>query len=503
MYCATVAISHAYGGQIIDVDAYGDSLILGTDTVITTGTNISFTDIYFQNSAHVQNHGNITGTIHICDDCDIHFSNSGQISANFVYGTNATLTQIVRTPNDTTNISNSATDYAIHVSNARDINLNELYKIGQNTTKITIHNSELLLTAPTTNTPLKPPIELSGENTIKLEYATLSDIKILANVIGDGTIGVIYTSAPPLYTATTYVKNGDVWLHMTRETDYAKILKNKTGNFLNKLRINNPQDRLLQKLDAATSMPQIEHTLHNSMRINTDKLKYPLRTISNHLYSLDNTEYTTRLYPFLIRGSNIDSAGIYTGMNLRLSSGAYASFGIASGTMYFSDTIDDFEGEYIGAGASAEYDISMAFVRLYIDITKANIKAPLLITGSHDAQSILAHAGLDIGKRFNITKSLTFSPFVGISQEYAHVFNSAMNYVAHAGIKTGHTHTTTDIRYDYNLQFVTDSINTISVSASIGATSVADAATVYFSLGALRDTMGISYKLSLSAAFDF
>ena len=47
----------------------------------------------------------------------------------------------------------------------------------------------------------------------------------------------------PLYVLNSYIKSGNLYAILSRETDYSKILKNEIGNFLNSIRNDNPNDK--------------------------------------------------------------------------------------------------------------------------------------------------------------------------------------------------------------------------------------------------------------------
>ncbi len=502
MFAGAVHV-RAYAGDIIYTDKFGDRLTVVDDIRITHNTTLDFENIYIGQSIYLHNMGNIIGAIQLCDGCDLYITNSGNISGEIRHGKDSTITQIIHNSSDMTQIRTD-TSYNIMMQNADNIRLRDMYSISADANKITIDNSTLVLNdAPIMERMRHAPLELRGENTIIITDADIyTNIPLLQNVTGNGTVRVHVINQHPMFAATTYLDDGNIYLRMVRETDYMKILGGKTGEYLNRLRKNNPNDKLLQHLDRATDMPQLHHIMNKSMRLHPNRLARPLNTVMRHM-AANEMMHGAQTQPFRLTGNNLDSVGIRTTITGRISDTLTMSAGALISELDFTDEIDDYTARMLGGDVALRYIDNRLFVQSGIGGAIAHIHTPPLVSGQNTPRATFIFANTDTGPRFDWDNTITITPSIGIGAEYSGVTQYGATMFARTGIMMEHTHKTSDIIYKYTGRTTADSLGRIDITASVAATSPGDEISTLITLGATHDDMGMSYSISTSATLHF
>lgn len=503
--CYTCVFGTA-SAEYITSNIAGDILYIAEDTIISPDVSMDFNAINIVAPLYLQNQGRIFGDIIICDNCRTYIRNSGTIYGDIHVGNDANLIQVITSADDITPL-NVFYPHELLIYRAKDMDWNNITESAYNISTITIVDSVIYL-SPEMRLAMRneyPSIEIMGENEIHLG-TIVEELPILHNISGDGKITLYVDNLNPLYVAQAVIRDGNMYADIVRETDYLKILGADTGMFLNNLRTQNPSDKLLQKLDAAPDMPEINHILNKSMRINTRRLNYPLKTLSRHMRTNNSGAQPLHAQPFVIFGSNISAYGARAGITLHPSSALRLSINANATTMGFSDGIDDFSGNAIGMNMAALYSHDKIYTHMNIGASKAYLETPILKTHNgtgRNPRGSNAYADIDFGRRLNVNPNMGVTPFVGLSGEYTYVLNTDYDLATRFGIIAEYKYTATELEYAFGVRIATDTLNVNYIDTYIDIISPDDGFTFRSALGQLHDEMDVSYSITASLIFNF
>ena len=169
----------------------------------------------------------------------------------------------------------------------------------------------------------------------------LTGIENFANFAGAMFEGVDSMFAP---VARPY---GDsLYVDMIRQTNYGIVFENDLGDWLDDLRIENPDDKLLGALDAARTRAGLRDVLSRSMRTNLIKLMDPVRSfntfvLGEHIHDL---AFGIVAEPFYIYSSDFSVLGGGAGVSGRVAKNLVAKFGAYAGKMDYDGDLDSFSG---------------------------------------------------------------------------------------------------------------------------------------------------------------
>jgi len=395
-------------------------------------------------------------------------------------GTNAHLTQLVRSNADITDI-NITVPYDIMLYHASTVAWTDILEISGAADKIILVESDVLLT-PDLILRLRggaPEIKLVGHNDFYIQTDKLDlNNPILSHVTGTGTV---HLHTPPtvnsMYALQSFVSNGNLYAKLVRETDYVKVLgPNAIGRFLNKLRLHNPDDNLLHALDGATTIQELHNIMHQSMRLNTTRLNRPLMTFNRNLAT---TSFDQPLFsvPYVIFGNDMNAYGLQAGVNLHPSPRSRISFGVHNAYIAFTDGIDDYDGELSSITAIWHYTGNSVFAMMRTGITFARLDTPELYNGksaNHNPHGRGAFFNFDFGPKYNVNQEFLLAPIVGLGAECAHVLKSDKDIFARTGLLSIYEYKTSDLYYKYSFQITTNSRGLHGANASVGFTSPDD-----------------------------
>ncbi len=495
--------SHAM--QIINADKYGDSYTLRDNTTIAPNAILDFDSIYLAGSIYLHNMGYIGGNIHMCPGCDVYIRNSGTLDSQFISAQNSNLVQVITGRAERTPIK---TDGALRilVTGTTDMSIADLSIAAAAADIITLSDttlrySEQMNTSATWN--------LQGENTLLIdEIASDGDMLLLQNISGDGAVRVQINTPTPLYAATTFVADNNLYLRLVRDTDYYKILGGSVGKFLGAIRENNRNDKLLARLDTASNMDEINSVLNKSARVNTKRLNNPTRTLLRHTQMADTAKSS---FPFTfgtfgIVGHDITAYGSHIGLRAQITSDLQLSLSGYGAELEFTDGIDDYSGQAIGATASLRYSINNLVAKAQFGMMKISFETPSLLYGDeikYNPDGTATHASVDIGYNFSIGRTITVLPTAGITTEHIKTLNATNATFGHGAIDFIYTLSAADIIYSYAIRFAHNTSGDNMATGKIIITSTADDLSVHINAGIIDEEWTTSYTFGIDAQFRF
>lgn len=495
--CATETISD---------DIYTHHYTLHDDTIIEPNTILSADSLFVKSGIWLHNAGRINANIYICDGCDFYIENTGTFTGNFISGPDSDLVQVITSREGAAPITKDG--YRILVNSAKDLSLADLAPMTTSANSITLRDTTLYYS------PMVSDVGnwiLQGENILILTPDTVSqydEILLLSNISGDGTLHVLMQQDDILHAATTYVRDDGLYFYKVRETDYVKILDNDEGRFLNALRQNNPNDKLLLALDGAKNTTELYSIMRKSFRLNPGRLMLPIRAFNRTQSRVDlPAPHTTNLHSnadyITASDTTIYSAG--TDLHLPLGSKIGLNLGAYYGYLNGSDSYDDFDGNLYGGKISVQYLSDVLFLNSTTGITYSRFETPGILNNDRLEFNVRGHSiysNADIGMRFRMT-NLSAVPYVGadFSQDTI-LHDNNRNYRTHIGaILSYDACSNCDITYNYALNASYASDGAYGVTLNAKAWSPFDNAGLNLGAGLFREDNITYYKLSVGATF--
>lgn len=504
-----VILAAVFGGMSHSAAVlYGE--VFDTDITIRSGQDIS-NGISITDAITINNHGTISGVLDICDGCQVLIRNFGVFSADVHLGTNARLVQVISSNAEITQLDTNGAPYDVWVDGGNDLSLNDILRVGRTAVGITFDNTVLCINGRIDRAIYASEIEFVGNVIIKVKNADdilqsgfLDDVKI------DGRLIIVADDTAPLY-GLQVSRNGDeIVVTHVRVTDYATLFGNARGDFLNRLRIWNPRDPLLGRLDAAKSLGEIDDIIARSVRLNPINLMRGVRMMNDlELADVFRPIYRTHMFaaPMWIRSGDFDVYGFRAGLDVRASGALAFSITGYAGIMEYADDINEYSADVYGANIMADYDFDIVFVRGAFGATYATFDVGPVLDGDKvkfNPNGMSFYSDMDIGHRFKIANDLSLAPFVGARMDHASVLGqSDTNPNLHIGGDVAMSYTVDGLRYDYAARVAVASDGNVVGSVHIAAWSEMDDAGAEFTISTTRDEFGRAYRVSIGGRYRF
>ena len=483
--------SFDYISGIFDVDTY----FIDKNVVVTAGTEFVVSDIVVNDSVVLVNEGLIDSDIEICTGCKLTIYNRGDFYADFSLANNASVVQVVSNEMDLVSI-NANGGYDVAVQGANGLKLSDVLRVGDGADSVLISDSLIVWDA----------YDFDRDSLIMSGFMKL-EIKDVESVLGRS---VVYNIEPgtnvqvlldrkenPLFSLETYTLNSEFYMTLVRETDYTKIFDNNLGEFINSLRMDSSAGGLLDALDGALSMTDINQIMADSVRIAPIKLMDSVYAINAfNMNDLDNEIGVRGNYVF---ADDFYSYGVLFYANMIMCD-------IELGLRLYSNRIsavnfkDEFFGLMFGADAKIRYENNFNFVHgiFGANITSFDISNVYDGTKSvDDPMGSSVYGAFDAGRKFEFYNDLYIAPSVGMTANYMTVLNqNETDYVGRTTIEAGYEFETFGIKYDYAVRANIDTDSGIFIGGRVGALSVIDMIGGYAEVGYINNKIGQGYKIS-------
>lgn len=483
---------------------YGEDVTWKTDTEIANGVKVTFDNLYVMNTIFIENNGELNANIHVNAADDIYLRNSGVMNVSYNIGDDATVTQVVYSADDLTDVGAS---FDILVEDANSLSVTDVvaFADGRN---ITFKNSDLLFDGVGVDTASE--IYFVGDNSIYIaDLDSLSVGPILYGIDDAGTVTLESENISELFVLESYVKDGNLYGLVRRETDYMKVLGNGDGRgeFLNALRRINDNDRLISALDAADTREALGDIMRRSGRMNPINMMRDVREM--HLMDMHNLSGDV-LNSISARFVFTDDADIY-GTAFRLAGNITDSFSVSlnvfAGTgEHVSDT-----DEYMMYMISGAVDISYQGRRLMMR-GKLGVGATQFDSGvvwnngkiENNPIGISYYAMMDTGARFDVDENLFVTPFVGVMYDAAKIMNSSENnFAANIGADFGYVTRGYDVNYEYFARVRVLGTGDVMATVRMGVISEFDAAGGAIEVSKIFGDVMSSYEIKANLNFAF
>ncbi|MCL2748641.1 MAG: hypothetical protein FWE50_01050 [Alphaproteobacteria bacterium] len=276
---------HSVHAEVFDGYYGGESHNLYENSIVLENASLEVQNLNITDSLTLENHGTISSDIFIYSQKNLFLKNNGVILGDISLGAGANLFLVVNGADDLNAVNvvkpearftdDGGTSFAVLVDGVSGLDFPSLNLIASNMDKLVLKDS-LINFKPGTKADV--PIELFGEVIFDLGSAKLTDGEILlGNVSGEGTLLVHSNNLSRLFFISTERQDEDIILHVSRETDYAKIFDDNRGDFLNNTRARGASSKLLAKMDAAQSESELGRIMNDSVAFNPVNLMKPLK----------------------------------------------------------------------------------------------------------------------------------------------------------------------------------------------------------------------------------
>ncbi len=464
--------------------------------------------INVEDSISISNQGVINSDFYIGNELRVYVQNSGTINGQIHVASDSNLIQVVQSVDDITYIDVDK-NFSVLVHDSDNVSLSDVFFIGAGADKIILDNSTLVLNGVTRRRFNSEPVtvEIVGDVTFKLDSADGLDYSMptLHNVSGTGRVSFDVADINPMYKIIADINDNNLYMKLVRETDYTRIFEGDVGKFLNDLRQDSPDDKLLNAMDNAPDIDAINSIMADSVHLNPIKLMAPVRQmdmldmLGGWQYSdMDNIQTAADVIfsdTSLMYRANVAVAG-------SVARNIYAAVAGYVGFFDVADDINDFSGHVYGARLNTHFDDGVIVGNLSGGVSRADFDAEYIFDGNgvvNNPGGVSGYAAMDVGAYLLRDYGLTIVPFAGVITHYASVLNeSDTTAVANCGIDINLSEHEFDILYDYGIRgnILTD--GTQYLGAFIKFSAPDDDIGAELNTAIIHDEYGTGYKISVS-----
>lgn len=500
--------------MVID-SVVNDAALNLTENTLVTGSGIVFADVInVYNGVVIQNDGLIaTDKINIPENSVVYIENSGQINAEFSFGNNSHVVQLVKSGDDLTRLGVTG-NFDVQIDSATGIQIGRLASVADGAGNLIIKDSELLIGG--VNGYMLP--DLSGTSVyvigdVIVRAESVSDLingPIFSGINGDGDVYVYANDISSLYAIQAFVENNKLYAKLVRETDYVKVLgHNRTGAFLNSLRERGNDKKLFDMLDAATTMNELQSVMARSVRLNPARMMRPVRVLNDFElinYSMDINNVVFR--PSVIFTDDFLSYGININTNVRIGKNSLIGLSFSGSEIKYSDDINNFKSYVYGGNVHMHHFHDSLFFRVLGGVKIAMFDSgPVLHDDeiTENPRGFLGYGITDIGIKFLLSDSVGISPFVRAGAEYTTMLDTYdIEPIASVGADVAFIVSGATIDYNYAVRFISEFNGAFGMTLRMNAQSVADNAGITVDTGLVYSPdFGYGLSVRLGGGFSF
>lgn len=480
-------------------------------TVFCGANQVCNGDINITETTFFENYGEINGNINInCVGCAVQFKNAGTVSnnVNVIDGATPVLTQVITNNSDANRIGNLS-GHVVYVQNDDNpmvINMAAVVDAAAGATSIELTNVSLIIEPgiPNYGTPI------NVHNNVSFIIVGANDdnnIPLLSNVVGSPSLQT--SGIDPMFLPSLSLTNENLYLHLVRAIDYTSILDGEIGDFLNSVRANNANDKLIVALDNAKNRDELINVLNKSVRTNSIQLAHPMRTIINFddLSAFANVANGIGARPLYIMSREFDVWGAAVSLCNNITEHLATDIAAFGAMMNYDGKYDGFSESIYGGRAGAVYSDDDVWVGLRGIYAFGATHDLTIFDGARAVQNPhakIADVMIDVGPIFAIDKEIHITPFVGARLNWVGVLQSSeTKALGRVGVETLFDTSVDGNQYNVGLRAVVHTDGVFYGAVRTGIESVADGINGALEFGAVNDDMGWSLQIGLSLKFLF
>lgn len=332
----------------------------------------------------------------------------------------------------------------------------------------------------------------------------------LEHILNPDVVDVIVKD--PLFRVNRETPGGDsssVYLNLVRETDYSKVFKDNRGVFLNNIRQSHPDDKMLQMMDSAKNMNEINSVMNSSYHFNPKILTNPIKTINRAIllnFFGAEQDFGVGADVDFIMSDKINNFGGHVYISDKYED-LFFKIGLNLNRFSYADNINEFTGLSYGADIRAKQFIDNFWLDGILGISRSGFDADYVYNNgdiSEKPKGMSEYARLSVGYDIKRVSDFVLSPFVGLMFQKSDIIGlSDTNINLHTGIIGKYNFVMEGIKYVYGASVATDENTNWNIGANIGFVSVIDNAGADFEINTFKDEFGTNYKFSIKAKVQF
>jgi len=485
---------------------------MALDTITFESYEVIDDVIHITHTCDVINYGVLRGTIIIDSGAAVTFQNFGTIESNFDLQGTATVVQNVTSQNDM-HVLGNLSGHSVHVDTRNldgtknRIDMADFVNMIAGASSVEVESAEFLVGMNVPDNSV--PINVNNSTTLYVNGLPSDLSKPLVKGIS-GTPFVETIGIDPMYDVTVDWFASDLYLRVVRRTDYSAIMPDTNlGNYLDDLRDENPDDKLLSALDAAPDRKTLNRILSESVRVNPIKLMDAPKSINTFYDSIaiDDVAFGIIARPFYIASSDFGFIGGAINVTGDIAKNIVGTIGINGGMLKFNGDYDEYSGVLYGGNIGVRYVDDDFYLRAFGTMSYASFSDINAFDGTRMVQNVNGINGMgaiDAGLVYCAMDELKLVPFVGVRIDYASVLNDTKTDVsARAGLNANVDTDMDGNKYKFGARIFGQTDGALYAGIYTDMMSTADGVGGGASFGLLYDDMGLSYKLELNIKFEF
>ncbi|MBQ6027611.1 MAG: hypothetical protein IJL21_03620 [Alphaproteobacteria bacterium] len=501
------------------LDAWGVTI---QDGVLSVQAGETY-DIDSESFLSIFNFGTVTGNMTVSGGAQVIIQNYGTMSLLCNNSSSCVGVNQIITGNGDMNLIAGLSGHRVIVDNENNnINLSDVIAAAGNAGQIVLTSANVVLDIGAIGT--HPAIEFNpgagGDSTNSVGFIIRGwnenwdeSQPILNGIVlvgaNDNFGGARFEGVDPMFAPYADLDGTRLYAHFARETNYGRVFENDLGDWLDELRGENPDDKLLGALDAARTRSELNGVLSRSMRTNPIRLLDPVRSfntfmLGDHIHDL---AFGVVAEPFYVYSGDFSVMGGGAGVAGRITKNLVAKFGGYAGRMDYDGEIDNFNAMIYGANFGALYKDSDFYARAVGTLSSAQFKDIEIFDGVRGKQNPngISGAGVaDGGIVFRVLDEFDLTPFIGARFDYAGVAGfSDTDVNMRFGVNIDKETIVDGNKYAFGISAVGQTNGDIYGSIYTDIMSVVDGVGGRLQFGILNDDLGLSYRISLDAKFAF
>lgn len=339
---------------------------------------------------------------------------------------------------------------------------------------------------------------------------SLGDTKLLSNVTAGSYTTVHTRYIDSMYLSNTRWSGGALYVHTVRQTNYSIVLGGNLGSYLDANRAANPNDKLLNALDAATNRRALNDVMKKSGRLNPMKIIDNVGTVNSFvLNDWNGNGGGFSIMPLYLYSKNFSAMGGNANLSFDLSNNLHGTIGGQFAKVNYTDAFDEWSGVVYGGNVGLLYSDSDVYIRSIGVFSVANFDGPNVFDGTINGtkpRGVTAYGTIDGGPVFSFMGgNAKFIPFVGLGVKYISALDdSDITALGRMGANVEFKSNIDGNLYGYGARIYAQSDGDIYAGVFSNMFSTADGFGGDLGFGVLyNDDIGVSYKISLNAKIEF
>ncbi|MBR4892095.1 MAG: hypothetical protein IKZ34_02870 [Alphaproteobacteria bacterium] len=478
------------------------------NTIIAENVNVLLDNLNIQESIIVENYGVLQAdNVNVCSRCNVYFENYNTIDfGNVVLNDNARVFQLVSSL-DNMVAANFSADYSIKVSGDNNLNLADVVDFATDANSIVLENVTLRIN----QLPLNHSMRVEIGNNVKFiidDIDALYNVAVLDNVTGGNAVRFVSNDDDVMFVTTGEIINKSLCLKRVRETDYSVIFDEELGGFINSLREDNKNNKLMHALDSAVDKDSLCSVMGRSALFNPDVLYDSLQIVNAvNMLGVDKS---------LTDGLNVSGFGVLSddfymygadiAYGISVSDKLNMNLSLVAGSLEYASDLDEMSGVLYGVNFNAKYLFSNdVFMRVGLGTSIIDFNTDYVFYDGvvKNKATVLEYGIFDAGYDIK-SDSFSVTPFVGLGMQFYDINGfSYRDYMLRSGLNAEYKYTMSDLAYVYGASVVADTKGTLSATGRLGFESTLDMIGGYIDLSVISMNETLSYKTSVNARIMF